>query len=461
MKTIEKSDLVLRGADVVTMDAARTVLTGADIHIRAGNIVAITATGSAPPDARTVLDARGCIVAPGYVNAHQHLTATPLTRSLVPETVTGSESIFGWAVPTHAAVEERDDEVAAMLGAVECLRRGVTTVLEAGTVAHPDAVARALRRVGIRGRVGRWGSDSPGMPGTGPVAEVLAAQEANVRAIGRDEDDLVRGWVTLVGHDLATDELFTGALELATRLGTGATWHMSPHEEDVVAYAQRSGLRPVEHLHRIGALGPNLLLGHALWVDDRELDLLLETGTAVAACPAAYMRLGQGLQRANRYPEFARRGGRLALGSDAHNASDAIDLMRAAWLLCALDRDQGGPDPLRADETFALATCGGAAAAGLAGVGSIEVGARADLVVLDGADPRWVPRSDPAMQLVWGDGGNAVRDVVVAGRIVVRHRQVLTVDVDALRAEAAERATALRARAGLEPLPRWPVRPAR
>jgi 5-methylthioadenosine/S-adenosylhomocysteine deaminase len=343
---------------------------------------------------------------------------------------------------------------------VECLRRGVTTVLEAGTVAHPEAVARALRRVGIRGRVGRWGSDSPGMPGTGPAAEVLAAQEETVKAIGRDDTDLVRGWVTLVGHDLATDELFAGAAEMATRLGCGATWHMSPHEQDVHAYAERSGRRPVEHLHHIGALGPHLLLGHALWIDERELEILLDTGTAVAACPAAYLRLGQGLLRASRYAQFARRGGRLALGSDAHNASDAIDVVRAAWLLAALDRDAGGPDPLRADETFALATCAGAAAANLPDVGSIEVGKRADLVVLDGADPRWVPRSDPALQLVYGDGGNAVRDVVVAGRVVVRDREVLTVDVGELYAEAAERATALRARAKLEPRPRWPVRPA-
>lgn len=467
MENIQQVDLIVRGADIVTMDAERTVLTGADVRIRDGMILAITRTDQAPTrggdtaalDA-TILDATGCVVVPGYVNAHQHLTATPLTRSLVPERVSGAESIFEWAVPTHAAVDERDDEVAASLAAVECLLRGVTTVLEAGTVAHPEAVARALRRVGIRGRLGRWGSDSPGMPGTAPAVEILAAQEETVHAIGRDEADLVRGWVTLVGHSLATDELFTGALELATALECGATWHLSPSEDDVVAYAARSGLRPVEHLHRIGALGPNLLLGHALWIDERELDLLVETGTAVVACPAAYLRLGQGLQRASRYPQFVRGGGRLALGSDAHNAGDAIDLMRAAWLLSALDRDGGGPDPLRADETFALATCAGAAAAGLPDVGSVQVGQRADLVVLDGTDPRWVPRGDPAMQLVWGDGGNAVRDVVVAGVVVVRHRCVLTVDVGQLRAEAAERATALRWRAGLRPLPRWPVRPA-
>jgi 5-methylthioadenosine/S-adenosylhomocysteine deaminase len=236
--------------------------------------------------------------------------------------------------------------------------------------------------------------------------------------------------------------------------------HINRDREEVELAVSLFGERPIEHLHRIGALGPNLLLGHALWTDERELDLLLETGTAVAACPAAYLRLGQGLQRAGRYPEFARRGGRLALGSDAHNAGDAVDVIRAAWLLAALDRDGGGPDPLRADETFAMATCAGAAAANLPDVGSIEVGKRADLVVLDGADPRWVPRSDAAMQLVYGDGGNAVRDIVVAGRVVVRDREVLTVDVGELYAEAAERATALRARAKLAPRPRWPVRPA-
>jgi 5-methylthioadenosine/S-adenosylhomocysteine deaminase len=455
------ADLLITGADVVTMDAERRVLTGGAIAIVRGTIAAVGATESARaryPSAPE-LDAEGCIVVPGMVNAHQHTTASPLTRSLVPESVTGDESIFEWSVPTHAAVTADDDEVSAALVATESLLHGVTTLLDPGTVAHPEAVARGLRAAGIRGRVGCWGWDVAGQPHAGTVGEVLERQEATVHAIGTH--GTVTGWVTLVGHALASDALFEGAAALAERLDVGITWHLSPSDADVRSYAVRSGLRPVEHLRRLGVLGPRVLLGHAVWIDAAELEALLDSGTAVASCPAAYARLGQGLVRAGRHPELARRGGRVALGCDAHNAGDDPDVLRAAWLLAALDRDRGGPDPFRADEAFALATVDGAQAVGLGDtVGSIEVGKQADLVVLDGDDLAWTPRGDYALQLVYGSGGRAVRDVLVAGRVVVRDRKVTTLDVAALRTEARRRSAELIDRAGLTARPRWPVSPA-
>lgn len=454
------ADLIITGADVVTMDADRRVLTGASIAVVAGTVAAVGATESvrAHYPSSPELNAEGCIVVPGMLNAHQHTTAGPLTRSLVPETVTSDQSIFEWSIPTHVAVTSEDDEVSATLVAAESLLRGVTTLLEPGTVAHPEAVAQGLRAAGIRGRVGSWGWDVDGQPFAGDIEAVLARQEDTVRTVGTG--GTVTGWVTLVGHSLASDALFTGAAELAERLDVGVTWHLSPSEADVRSYRARSGLRPVEHLRRLGVLGPRLLLGHAVWLDDDEMQTLVDTGTAVASCPAAYARLGQGLVRAGRHPELARRGGRVALGCDAHNAGDDPDVLRAAWLLAALDRDRGGPDPFRADEAFALATIAGAQAVGLDYVGSVEVGKQADLVVLDGNDLAWTPRGDYALQLIYGSGGRAVRDVLVAGRVVVRERELTTLDVATLRTEARARSVDLIARAGLTPRPRWPVLPA-
>jgi len=132
-------------------------------------------------------------------------------------------------------------------------------------------------------------------------------------------------------------------------------------------------------------------------------------------------------------------------------------VLRTAWLLNRPERDRGRPEALRADEAFALATIDGFRAVGLGDVaGSIEVGQQADLVVLDTRDIAWVPRGDIARQLVWGAASSSVRDVVVAGRIVVRDRQILTVDLDRLRREAAQRSAALLRRAGIEVPHRWP-----
>jgi 5-methylthioadenosine/S-adenosylhomocysteine deaminase len=455
-------DLLVVGGEVVTMDARRRVLPNATIAVQDGLIVAIGPAEAlrARYPGTPELDATGTVVIPGLIDAHQHTTVDPLVRSVIPDHISAQESIFDWIVPLHEQADGDDDELAATITAIDCLTRGVTTLLEPGTVAHPLRVADGLRAAGIRARVGGWGWDAEGMPFSGPADEVLAGQEATVRALAGDGlaglGDLVTGWITLVGHGLASDELFAGALALAEKLDTGVTWHISPGPDDAVTYAERHGTRPVLHLERIGALGPRLLLGHAVWIDDAEIDALLGSGTAIAACPGAYLRLGQGVTRAGRHAEFLRRGGRLALGCDSHNAGDVPDVLRSAWLLAALDRDRGTADPLRAEEAFAVATVGGAEAIG-APTGTLQAGRPADLVLLDTSGPAWMPRGDLARQLVWGAAADTVRDVVVAGRIVVRDRQITTVDLDAIRSAATERSIALLKRSGLSYSPSWPI----
>lgn len=451
------SDLLVVGGDVVTMDASRRVVAGATVAISNGIIAEIGAADElrARFAGADELDARECVVIPGLIDAHQHTTGDPLVRSMIPDDISSDESIFDWIVPVHAVHDGDDDELSATITAVDALTRGVTTVLEPGTVGAPLRAAAGLEKAGIRGRVGGWGWDVEGMPYAAQADEVLARQEETVTAL--PSGGLVTGWVTLLGHDLGSDELFAGAAALADRLDVGLTLHMSPGQNDIAAYAERSGLRPVQHLDRLGVLGPRLVLGHAVWLDDAELDLLLDSRTAIASSPGAYLRLGQGYTRAGRHGEFVRRGGRLALGCDSHNAGDTPDVLHAAYLLAALERDRGG-FPLRADEAFALATVAGAEAVGLAPVvGSLEVGKAADLAILDTRDAAWAPRGDLALQLVWGRAASSVRDVVVDGRVVVRDRRPTQVDVDTLRSEAADRSASLLKRAGLEPVSRWQV----
>jgi 5-methylthioadenosine/S-adenosylhomocysteine deaminase len=297
------------------------------------------------------------------------------------------------------------------------------------------------------------------MPFAASAAETIARQEETVKALR--PGGLVTGWVTLVGHDLVSDDLFTGASELAARLGAGLTWHMSPHGGDAAAYLERCGQRPIVHLERLGVLGPRLVLGHAVHIDDDELEAIVRTGTAVASCPGAYLRLGQGYGRCGRHGELVRRGGRVALGCDSHNAGDVPDVLHAAYLLAALERDRGDGHALRAGEAFALATIDGARAVGMGDqIGSIEIGKAADLVVLDTSGTGWMPRGDLALHLVWGGASASVRDVLVGGRIVVRDREVQDVDVAELRREAATRSVKLLARAGIEVPHAWPAVPA-
>lgn len=424
------------------MNDVRTVVRDGAVAIAGDRIAAVDdfeTLRAAHPAAEVIGDGTG-IVTPGYVNAHQHLTGDRLIQSCIPDAIDSQEAIFGWAVPVHSAHTGDDDELSAMLGSIAAVTNGITCTVEAGTVAHPERVAAGIGAVGMRATLGQWGWDVDGVPFGAPAAEVLARQEAQLDAM--PAGGLVEGWVTLVGHDLMTDELAAGASDLARRRGVGITFHISPHAGDAVSYLARTGKRPLDHLASLGVLGPHVLLAHAVHLDQVEIDLALEHDVAIASCPWAYLRLAQGFLMHQRHGEFLARGGRLALGCDAENAGDAVDVLRAGALLVGVVRDSASdPYALTAHDALALATIGGARAIGKGDViGSLEVGKQADLVVHSTRGPQFTPRgTDPVRQLVWASDGRSVEHVLVAGRQVVRDGRCVTVDLDLLRDEARSR----------------------
>jgi 5-methylthioadenosine/S-adenosylhomocysteine deaminase len=249
-----------------------------------------------------------------------------------------------------------------------------------------------------------------------------------------------------------SDELVVAASELAREHRTGLTFHLSPTDSDPQSYTSRVGKRPAVHLDDLGALGSHVLLGHGVYLDDDELDRLLSSDTAIAYCPWAYLRLGQGVTEAGRHLEFIRRGGRLALGCDAENAGDAIDVLGVAALCAGLARDRAeDPSVFGAHEALHHATLGAASALGMADeIGSLAVGKRADIAVVSTSGPEWVPRSpDPVLQLIWASDGRSIRHVVASGRIVVENGEPSNVDRPALAIEAQERHDRLVTRARL------------
>lgn len=449
---------ILVHGDVVTMNASRDVLLGGAVVFDEGGVIEVGRSSTllaVHPDA-VVHDATDCVVTPGMVNAHQHFTGDPLVRSCIPDLLPPGASIFQWSVPLHGEHTGDDDEISATLCAVESLRNGVTTVVEAGTVAHPDRVAAGMVAAGVRGTIGTWGWDIEVGPFTAPCDEVLERQRAVVERF--PAGGLVEGWVTLVGHDLASDELLAGASNLARELRTSMTMHLSPTSSDPERYLERTGRRPVVHLDALGALGPHLLLAHGVWLDDAEIELVLSSGTAIAYCPWAYLRLGQGVTRMGRHAEIVERGGRVALGCDASNAGDVNDILRTAAVAAGIARD-GRLDPERfgAHQAFELATIAGAQAVGMGErIGSLEPGKQADIVVHRAVGGGWSPRGDVGLQLVWSTDGRSVNDVWVAGTQVIRDGHSTTVDEQALYAEAAKAQQGLLDRTGIQVPHVWP-----
>ena len=445
-------ELVLLADTALTMLPGAAPLADAAIAIAGDRIAEVGPAADVlarHPGVET-LGGPGHLALPGLVNAHQHLTGDRLIRSAIPDDLASGRAIFEWAVPAHAAHTGDDDELSATLSLIEAVCNGVTFTVEAGTVAHPDRVLRAYDAVGVGGTLGSWGWDVEGQPFAGTIDEVLERQRA-VAELTADHPR-VDGWVTLVGHDLMSDELVVAASDLARSSGTHLTFHLSPSDADTASYRARTGRAPAVHLDDLGALGPHVLIAHGVHLDDDEVDAVLRTETAVAACPWAYLRLAQGVTRAGRHHELARRGGRLALGCDAENASDAIDVLAAARLAVGLAKDvTSDPTCWSARHGLHHATLGAAEAIGLGDeLGALEAGRRADVVLVGTTGPEWVPASpDPVLQLVWASDGRAVRHVVASGRVVVRDREPTLLDRSALVEPARERHARLVRDAGL------------
>ncbi|WP_419925389.1 amidohydrolase family protein [Candidatus Poriferisocius sp.] len=454
------ADWVITG-DIVTMDAERTIVAGGAIAVTGGVIAAVGKADDIRRQYPNSLErgSPGSLVTPGFVNAHQHLTADRLVASAIPDDLPPGAAIFEWIVPVHEHVTGDDDELSATLGLIEAAANGITTTIDAGTVAHPDRVAQAMAAVGVRGAIGRWGSDAEDLPQSGPVDEVIDAQRDLIERY--PPGGLVEASVTLVGHDLMSDSLVMAAADLARSAGRRLSFHLSPTPNDAASYLERTGRRPLVHLNRLGVLGPNTLVGHAVHIDDAELEALVATNTAVASCPWAYLRLGQGLTERFAHLDLWRRGGRLALGCDTENAGDAIDGLRAAALFAGLAKDTAAdPTEFGAHHAFELLTIAGAEAVGMADrIGSLEAGKAADIVVFDRSGIQWQPPSpDPVLQLVWAGGGRSVTDVFVDGQLVVADGRCTTVDVNSLQAEARQAARSLIDRSGIQPRSRWPLR---
>ncbi|WP_079161117.1 amidohydrolase family protein [Streptomyces fodineus] len=388
----------------------------------------------------------GHALMPGFVDAHHHLT-----QSFGGALAFGEPSeIFRrvW-VPLERALDEESAYVAAKLAALESLRGGFTTVAEAGTRAtvDVDVVASAARDAGIRCVLGLVCNDAS--DGTGEDADartVLAAAEKHLARYGGDY--LVAPSLAVSVPEAATAHTLAATARLAAEAGTVVQVHVNEHLVAVERSLVRHGLRPLEYLHHVGALGPQLLAAHATLLTPAEVTLLADSGTAVSYNPVASAWKGNGVAPAI---TFAERGIRFGLGTDG-TRGDGFRLADAAEFAQRLTYGlAGGDSSCGAGWTWwERATAGGAEAVGLGRrTGQIVPGAAADFLLLDIAGPEMQPSWDLPWELVRRGNRDQLTAVFVAGRLRLWRGWPPGWDGPALVRRAAELAPRVVRRAGV------------
>jgi cytosine/adenosine deaminase-related metal-dependent hydrolase len=452
------ADTLITGTTVVTLDAGRRVIRDGAVAIAGDTIVAVGPSAElAGIQAREVIDGKRFVLTPGFVNGHVHITET-LIRGFIPEALPFAEELGEWVIPLYKCQTAAEQAVGSKLAIAAMLRSGTTTFLEAGTIIAFDEVMAAIESTGIRARTGRWTEDRAWDPSADAEGLTRAAFEALERDLERYPQDgrRIAAWPNLIGHMTATDDLWQYVSALAKRTGTGISAHMSPVPGDSEWYLANTGKRPVAHLADLGVLGPHLNLVHMVHIDEEEAALVAASGTSVTHCPGASIRTGNGTTAHGRFPELAKAGVNIALGTDG---ADNHDMMKVMTLMAALFKDAREDRSLfPAHEVLEMATLNGAKALGLAGtIGALATGMKADLVAHDTRRPQWQPINNPVDQLIWSADGNGVHSVWVDGVRVVEDFRCTTIDEDALYGEAQAMAEAVLARSGLPLLNEWPV----
>ena len=319
-----------------------------------------------------------------------------------------------------------------------------------------------MREIGIRARVAQWAWDFSPEDETYPAAATDAAVALLADEIARypaGDGQRIAAWPVLVGHYTCSDVLWQEAKSIADRHGLGVAAHMSPVRADPDWFIARHGRRPVEHLASLGVLGSNVMLTHAVHLNEAEVGLLAAAGGNVSHCATSALKGAYGATAVGRFPEMQAQGVNVTIGTDGNNNSNYHDLMRATYLVAGLFKDaRQDPTLFPAELAYECATLHGARALQMEReIGSIEVGKKADFVAHDTHRPEWRPLFNVLNQLVWSADGRGVHSVWVDGVRVVDDYHCTTIDEEKLYAEAQAAGEAIMARTGLPRHGRWPV----
>ncbi|MEW6592822.1 MAG: amidohydrolase family protein [Candidatus Hadarchaeota archaeon] len=420
--------MIIKGGHVLTMNSRRRLIKGGSVVINGGRISSVGEEIKEKAD--TVIDARGKVVLPGLINCHTHLAMTLLRG------VADDMELMPWLEtkiwPLEKNLTAARVHAGALLGCLEMIKSGTTCF--ADNYFFMDEVAKAVEQSGIRGDLS-YGIIELGDP---------KKRESELK-IG---EKLVKDWqgkadgriLTMFGPHApytCSPECLVNVKELAKKHKVGIHIHVAESQDETKQITEKYGKRPVEHLDSIGFLGPEVLAAHCVWLDEKEIKILHDRGVKPVHNPVSNMKIGCGVSPV---PEMLNVGIPVALGTDgaaSNNSLDMINEMKFAALLNKVHKL--APTVMPAYSVLEMATINGAKALGLEKeIGTIEVGKKADIIIVDLHRPHLTPVHNVIPHLVYSAVGGDVDTTIVDGKILMKGRKVQTLDEERVMEKAQE-----------------------
>ena len=431
--------LIVTGGTVLTQNPARRILTPGALAIDGTDIVDVDTPAAirAKYQAAETIDARDQIVLPGLINTHTHAPMV-MYRGLADDLAL-MDWLTKYIFPAEAkTVSPELVRVGTRLAAVEMIESGTTAFVD--MYYFEEEIAKAAFEAGLRGVLGETIIQFPVADAKTP-AEALTRAENFIKEF-KDNRLIVPA---VAPHALYTNDQTTLAASaaLARMYRVPIVIHFAETEDEVRVARQQYQLTPTAALESIGVLGPSTIGAHGVWVNDADIAILKRTGTGVAHNPESNMKLASGAAPVIKYLAA---GVALGLGTDgaaSNNDLDMFEAMRQASFLAKLTTKD--PTAVKAQDALDLATLGGARVIGMEKLlGSLERGKRADLITVSTRSARQTPMYDPVSHIVYVTRGDDVRSTVVNGKILMRDRQLKTLNRDAVITDANRLAARVR-----------------
>jgi cytosine/adenosine deaminase-related metal-dependent hydrolase len=441
---------VIRNADwIVAWDGeGHSYLQGGDVAFSGDEIVFVGKSYRGGAD--VTVEGRGRLVVPGFVNVHSHPSSEPGNKGLLEEIgspALGQSSLYEYMPAFRLG---SDGAAAATKAAVvELLLSGVTTLVDLSL--DRPGWAEDLASTGIRAVLAPMFRDAAWRTPDGHSVVYDWDEKAGAKAMRQALETIdaaqkhpsgrLSGMVCPAQIDTCTPGLLKDAVAAARERGIVAQLHTAQSIVEFNEITRRHGKTPVEWLDSLGILGPDLVLGHGIFLNDHpfihwphadDFSRLRDSGAQVAHCPTVFARRGISLNWLGRYVSA---GIAVGIGTDTF-PHDFLDEMRLAAYVARVRA--GDFRAASTQQVFEAATVGGAKILRRTDLGRLAVGAKADFSLVDLSHPMMRPVRDPLRSLVYAAGSRAVRDVYVAGEQVVREGRVLTIDVEAAHAALAE-----------------------
>jgi 5-methylthioadenosine/S-adenosylhomocysteine deaminase len=418
--------ILIKDATIITLDAANRIFEGS-VAIDHGRITSVEPSISSRHAARfdELIDARGRVLLPGFIQTHIHLCQT-LFRGFADDL-----ALIDWLKqrvwPMEAAHTPESLRASARLGIAELIRGGTTCALTMETVNHTEAVFRAVEESGFRATVGKCmmdqGDDVPDPLHEETDDSVEESMELLNRWHGR-ADGRIRYCFAPRFAVSCTRELLEHVATLSRKHGVMVHTHASENRDEIAIVERSTGKRNIEYLHDLGLTAPHVVLAHCVHLDESELEILSETGTHVSHCPSSNLKLSSGIARV---AEMLDRGISVSLGADGAPCNNRLDMFMEMRTAALLQKVLHSPQTLPALTALRMATTHGARALGLADqIGSIEIGKRADLQLLHLNRLHTTPRPDLISTIVYAAEASDVETVIIDGQAVMRDRELMT-----------------------------------